>query len=224
MSKRFTDTDKYKKAFIRGLPGAYKLLWDYLYHDCDHAGVWHKDFEIAQIYLGKDMPINEEKAIELFNQGKERIKFLDGGRKWLILPFIGFQYGKLNPENRAHSSVLKVLEKAGIKGLVSPLKGAMDKEKDKDKDKVKEGGVGGFDSFWTSYPKKKGKGKAEESWKKINPSIELQAVIVRSVEAHKEDDDWKKENGKYIPFPATWLNQKRWLDEVKSMKKESVTI
>ena len=47
--KRFTDTDKYKKPFIRGLKGAYKLLWDYLYHECDNAGVWIDDFDVAQI-------------------------------------------------------------------------------------------------------------------------------------------------------------------------------
>ena len=51
MAKRFTDTNKYKKPFIRGLQGAYKLFWDYLYHDCDHAGIWIVDFEIAQTYL-----------------------------------------------------------------------------------------------------------------------------------------------------------------------------
>jgi hypothetical protein len=27
--------------------------------------------------------------------------------------------------------------------------------------------------------------------------------------------DWKKENGKYIPMPYTWLNGKRWEDEVQ---------
>ena len=59
MAKRFTDTEKYRKPFLRGLQGAYKLLWDFLYHDCNHAGIWIKDFEIAQIYIGNDMPINE---------------------------------------------------------------------------------------------------------------------------------------------------------------------
>ncbi len=44
MSKRFADTDKYKKPFIRNLPAAYKLLWDYICLDCDHAGIWQVDF------------------------------------------------------------------------------------------------------------------------------------------------------------------------------------
>jgi len=110
MAKRFTSTDKYKNKFFRNLPGPYKLLWDYLYHDCDHAGVWIVNFEIAQMYLGADMPVEEEKALELFNNNKKRILTVNDGEKWIILPFIKIQYGKLNEANRVHASVLKTLE------------------------------------------------------------------------------------------------------------------
>ena len=138
MAKRFTDTGKYKKAFIRSLPGPYKLLWDYLYHDCDHAGIWQKDFQIAQIYLGPDMPIDEKKALELFNKDEQRIVSLNGGSKWFIRPFIEFQYGPLNPENKVHFSILTILEKEGIKGLASPLQGAKEKDKEKDKERDRD--------------------------------------------------------------------------------------
>jgi uncharacterized phage protein (TIGR02220 family) len=142
MSKRFTDTDKYKKPFVRGLQGAYKLLWDYLYHDCNHAGIWIVDFEVAQIYLGQDMPVNREDALRFFNDKETRvIEFADGG-KWLIVPFIKFQYGTLNENNRVHYSVLSALREHGlveiIKGLTHPLQGCKDKDKDKAKDKDKE--------------------------------------------------------------------------------------
>lgn len=149
MGKRFTDTNKYKKEFIRGLPGPYKLLWDYLYHECDHAGIWIVDFEIAQIYLGKDMPVNYNEALALFNDGEERIIEVAKNR-WFIVPFIEFQYGTLNPENRAHAAVLKILKSYNIgnnnkeiKPLTSPLQGAMDMDKDKEKDMDKEKGVQG---------------------------------------------------------------------------------
>ncbi len=147
MAKRFTDTEKYKKHFIRGLQGAYKLLWDYLYHDCDHAGIWIVDFEIAQIYLGSDMLVNEVDALGFFNKGENRIIPFCDNKKWFIPGFIEFQYGDLNPENRAHKSVINLLKKYGLlenynkgltKGLVTPSKGCKDKDKDKDKDKVKE--------------------------------------------------------------------------------------
>jgi len=137
MAKRFTDTNKYKKPFIRGLQGAYKLLWDYLYHDCDHAGIWIVDFEIAQLYIGADMPVNKIDALKFFNADEKRIIEIDGGKKWFIKSFIEFQYGILNPQNRVHFSVLLELDKHNIsKGLISSLQGA--KDKDKDKDEVKD--------------------------------------------------------------------------------------
>lgn len=148
MAKRFTDTNKYKKPFIRSLPGAYKLLWDFLYHDCDHAGIWIVDFEIAQMFLGKDMPINQKKALELFNSDEQRIVVLDSGKKWFIPSFIDFQYGQLSEKNRAHLSVISILLKHGLideylkpilnKPLTSPLQGAMDKDKDMIMDKHKD--------------------------------------------------------------------------------------
>lgn len=140
MAKRFTDTNKYKKPFIRGLQGPYKLLWDYLYHDCDHAGIWIVDFEIAQVYLGQDMKVNKADALKYFNQSEIRIIEIEGGAKWFIVPFIDFQYGPLNEQNRAHNSVIQILKKYDLwdgatKGLISPLLGCKDKDKDKDKDK-----------------------------------------------------------------------------------------
>lgn len=145
MAKRFTDTNKYKKPFLRGLQGAYKLLWDFLYHECDHAGVWIVDFAIAQIYVGADMPINYNDAINFFNAGETRIVEFEAGKKWFIPSFIEFQYGNLNPKNRAHSSVISILLKYNLLGQekkISPLQGATEgcKDKDmvKDKDKDKE--------------------------------------------------------------------------------------
>jgi len=141
MAKRFTDTDKYKKPFIRGLKGAYKLLWDYLYHECDNSGVWIVDFDIAQIYLGMDMPINKREALEVFNSDEVKIVEIDGGKKWFIPSFLTFQYGQLSPENRFHKSILLKLSQNGIdlnKPLTSPLQGSKDKDMDKDMDKNKD--------------------------------------------------------------------------------------
>lgn len=69
----------------------------------------------------------------------------------------------------------------------------------------------GFDTFWSAYPKKVGKGAAEKSWQKNKPPLE---EVLVAIEKQKQTDQWKKENGQFIPNPATWLNQKRWEDEV----------
>jgi len=73
----------------------------------------------------------------------------------------------------------------------------------------------GFDSFWKIYPRKVGKGAAEKAWEKQNPNLD---VVVASVEAQMTSEQWQKDNGQYIPNPATWLNQKRWEDELLSVK------
>lgn len=159
MAKRFTDTNKYRKRFFRSLPGAYKLLWDFLYHDCDHAGIWIVDFEIAQQFVGKDMPITYEQAEELFNNDEIRVIPFDNDKKWFIPSFITFQYGKLSEKNRAHASVIQMLKKfnllnedlSPISEKLKPLwelpKGDKDmvKEMDMDKELEKEEKENSFD-------------------------------------------------------------------------------
>jgi hypothetical protein len=142
MAKRFMDTDKYKDPFIRSLPGAYKLLWDYINLACDHAGVWIVDFEIAQLYLGQDVPVNSGMALALFNKNEIHIIPSSDNSRWFIPSYIEYQYGELDEKNRVHNSVIEILKKydfldkitSEIKPLKSPLEGAKDKDKDKDKD------------------------------------------------------------------------------------------
>lgn len=75
-----------------------------------------------------------------------------------------------------------------------------------------------FDKFWQAYPKKVSKKQAQKSWKKINPSLELFEKMLKALEMVKQTEQWKKDNGKYVPYPATWLNQERWTDEIKMMQ------
>jgi len=138
MAKRFTDTEKWKKPFIRGLQGPYKLLWLYICDDCDHAGIWQVDMDVAQIRIGEEINLNQ--AIKSF---EDKIIIFDKGNKWFIPSFVEFQYPSgLNPENRSHNSVIILLDKYNLrnKPLISPLEGRMDMDKDMvmvmDKDKV----------------------------------------------------------------------------------------
>jgi hypothetical protein len=73
--------------------------------------------------------------------------------------------------------------------------------------------LAGFKSFWIAYPRKKSKGQAEKAWRKLRPPDAMQAGILQALERAKRSEDWKKDNGKFIPYPATWLNAKGWEDE-----------
>lgn len=76
----------------------------------------------------------------------------------------------------------------------------------------------GFEKFWKEYPKKKSIGDAEKAWQKINPGEHLIDEILSAVQRAKTSEDWSKDDGKYIPYPATWLNRKGWLDEYTASK------
>lgn len=81
----------------------------------------------------------------------------------------------------------------------------------------KEETVSGFDLFWSTYPKKAGKADALKSWKRIRPDLALQEKISAKVTEFKACADWHRENGRYIPHPATWLNRGGWEDQVTQM-------
>lgn len=68
----------------------------------------------------------------------------------------------------------------------------------------------GFDEFWNYYPKKVGKDAAKKIWKNKTPNIN---DVIVSLCWQKESDQWRRDDGKYIPNPATYLNQGRWKDE-----------
>jgi hypothetical protein len=72
-----------------------------------------------------------------------------------------------------------------------------------------------FESFWKLYPRKCGKEPARKAFAKINPSPELLAQMVESLAKHCASTGWTKDDGQFIPHASTWLNQKRWNDEVK---------
>ena len=69
-----------------------------------------------------------------------------------------------------------------------------------------------FDVFWSAYPRKAGnKQKAFDSFKRVNVSLD---VLLDAIENQKKSAQWSKDNGQFIPHPTTWLNGKRWEDQL----------
>lgn len=129
MAKRFTDNEKWKDAWFMDLPSKYKLFWLYLLDECNHAGIWKVNFKVASFYIGEHLEYSEVKRIL-----NNRITILDD-EYWYINKFINYQYKcelhELNPKNKAHLSVLKIIKKYKyFEVLLSPLEGVKDKDKD----------------------------------------------------------------------------------------------
>ena len=82
-----------------------------------------------------------------------------------------------------------------------------------------------FLRFYEAYPSKKARGGAEKSWKKLTDGMtneerkEFATTLVLALDSQKKERSRKRDHGDFVPewpMPATWLNQQRWLDEVKS--------
>lgn len=147
MAKRFTDTDKWKKTWYRKLRPVHKVFWSYILDNCDNAGIWEVDFELAESFVGE--PLSEAAILATF---AKQIHTFAGGKRWFLLDFIDFQYGALKPTNNAHKSVISILTRHRLlsvyeshlasqdpnpgadQGHKGPTQGAQDKDKDQDKD------------------------------------------------------------------------------------------
>ena len=70
-----------------------------------------------------------------------------------------------------------------------------------------------FESFWMAYPKKVGKGATRKAWDRIRQPAATLDLILIALEWQAQSEQWAKNSGQYIPNPATYLNQQRWLDE-----------
>lgn len=135
MAKRFTDTEKWRKPFIKNLSTTHKVVWFYILDECDHAGIWEVEEEVMSARIHEKVDL-----YEFLSAVGDKIKVIEDGRKWFIQDFVDFQYGILSPLNRMHTSVIHRLEKYNLmknKPLTSPLEGAKDKGTDKVKDKDK---------------------------------------------------------------------------------------
>lgn len=70
-----------------------------------------------------------------------------------------------------------------------------------------------FELFWKSYPNKTGKGGAYKAWSRIK-SRPSASELIKALSIQKQSEQWNKDAGRFIPHPATWLNQARWDDEL----------
>lgn len=77
-----------------------------------------------------------------------------------------------------------------------------------------------FNQFWSAYPRKEAKGAAAKSWKAQKLDGKLSDILA-GLELYKRCEQWTKDQGRFIPHPTTWLNQRRWEDEpgVKAINK-----
>lgn len=72
---------------------------------------------------------------------------------------------------------------------------------------------GDFLAFWESYPRKVGKAAALKVWGKLNGHSVPIDQMLKAVQQQKAWPQWQEDGGRFIPHPATWLNEGRWEDK-----------
>jgi len=142
-------------------------------------------------------------VIEIVNDKEIRIKNFAKRQDTMLSPA---ERAKKYREKKKVTSVTKKSDESNAR------EDKIRKEKNR-VDKIKTTTVvdDGFNSFWNNYPRKIGKSAAGKAWQKLKPPLD---VVLEAIEKQKNSDQWSKDNGKFIPHPTTWLNGKRWEDEV----------
>tara|TARA_B110000858_G_scaffold187390_1_gene231636 strand:- start:68 stop:784 length:717 start_codon:yes stop_codon:yes gene_type:complete len=83
--------------------------------------------------------------------------------------------------------------------------------------------VDDFDSFWKFYPRKASKDAARKAWIKLRPDVHVMQMIADNVKERVEKGEWRKDNQSFILHASTYLNQKRWEDEVVDQQTQTQT-
>jgi hypothetical protein len=79
---------------------------------------------------------------------------------------------------------------------------------------------GGFTAFWEEYPRKTGKGATAKAWKAARITPAMVDKVLAAVKGYKQTEQWKREGGRFIPYPATFINQRRFDDEPSAPSSE----
>lgn len=217
MAKRFTDNEKWKDTWFIDLPTKYKLFWIYILDECNHAGIWKVNFKVASFFIGEHLEDSEVKRIL-----KDRIIVLNDNY-WYVKKFIKYQYKleiqELNPKNKLHLSVLKLLnEYKEFKPLASPLLGVKDKEKDIDKDINSYNEINNLYEKFVEEVKKGGFATRIESlYMRLRLEKGSLTFLLKDFKNHiiEENRLHKNTNDFFINF-KNWLNTQ---DRIKNLEK-----
>lgn len=212
---------------IESMPNGKDYILFYLKLLCesvDHEG---------NLRFSEQIPYNEEmlsvithtnidivrSAIEIFSK-LNMMEIMDDGTYYMseVQKMIGSETYWAEAKRKQREELDNV-QQMSLDGPMCPTKSkskSIDIDKDIDTPSFQTPIEESFLVFWRVYPKKVGKQDALKSFKKIKPSKELLDKMVAVIEEAKNTEQWTKNNGQYIPNPATWLNQGRWEDDIST--------
>lgn len=124
------------------------------------------------------------------------------------------QHNGASAKRRAQESDRKRVVRASAKVSADPSATDADKKRTREEKRREEQVHPQFDVFWKAYPKKVAKPDALKAWQKakiVNGDFER---VMTALDRYKQSGQWTKDEGKFIPHPSTWLNKRRFDDEL----------
>ena len=201
-------------------------------------------YEISMKQMSRETGYNEDTVQRLINRMErvhKVIRFSKETKEILIIHWNRYNWVNQSIKSSVEKNLKKIKNESFRRYLSNAINGIEEEESNKEEEIYKEtvqyietvtatgcphtvgtgcthgGGMVSesdiaFESFWKAYPRKIGKEAARKAFAKVKKSE--WNLLVPAVEAQKRSQQWTKENGRYIPNPATWLNQGRWQDEL----------
>ena len=195
-----------------------RLLFTWLIIHLDCEGRMHGDAVTVKSIIFPRRNIRATKVEKYLFEMEENeliVRYSCNGNTYLVAPHFEQHQVGLQKSKEAQSQIPPF-----TLGLIkSKVRQSHLQVKDEVKDEVKDTlaqikpTTNNFEVFWKAYPKRKSKGDAEKVFAKVNPDDKLLSTMVATIERAKKSEDWQKDGGKFIPYPATWLNAKGWEDE-----------
>ena len=242
MAKRFYDTGLVEQSWYQNLKPEKKALYIHLLCVCDIAGVFETNYAMMGAYIGCRVTESDvfesfgNRVIPLANHESKGIMvdfvyFQCGGTLnenvsahmsiSKRLRSLGISIEDLQswcthrleykPKEGKQGEELFTTEEIKRVSKVVPKKEAPPSGFDI---------IQGFNLFYDAYPRHDSKqvallkfGKIMRDCKDDAERAKLLGTMLAAIRASKDSEQWKKEGGKFIPMPSTWLNQKRWEDE-----------
>ena len=84
-------------------------------------------------------------------------------------------------------------------------------EKEEEKEELKDECQAAFDRFWDAYPRKVKKPEARAAFQSVSVSLD---VLLQALTRQKATSQWQEEDGRFVPYPASWLKNRRWEDDI----------
>jgi len=188
----------------------------------EYCGI--EDDFAKELALDLDEEVDNVRVVLTIITGCGMCEFCDENH--IFLPYVGENTGSETASTQRVRDFRERQKALQCNADVTEVKriGNAEKEieiRDRDKSKSKNtiahpevSVVSDFDTFWSAYPRKVGKGAARKSFEKAIKKTDLKTIL-DAVEAQRQSLQWTREDGQFIPHPATWLNQERWADEVQ---------